>query len=46
MAKYEDYAKNLEQEIDDAAQQSDQRARDAKTGRFIPDRFKPFQAYL
>ena len=26
MAKYEDYAKNLEQEIDDAAQQSDQRA--------------------
>lgn len=40
MAKYEDYAKNIEQEIDDAAEQSDQRARDASTGRFIPDRFK------
>ncbi len=40
MAKYEDYASGLEQEIDNAAKQSDQRARDVNTGRFIPERFK------
>lgn len=40
MAKYEDYAKDIENEIDDASQQSNQRARDAETGRFIPERFK------
>lgn len=40
MAKYEDYVKDIESEIADAGQQQEQRARDAKTGRFIPDRFK------
>lgn len=40
MAKYEDYVKNIDREIDDASKQSDQRARDAATGRYIPERFK------
>jgi hypothetical protein len=40
MAKYGDYARGIEREIDDAHSQSNQRARDAKTGRFVPDRFK------
>lgn len=40
MAKYEDYVKDIEGEIDEAQAASNQRARDAATGRFIPDRFK------
>ncbi len=40
MAKYEDYVKDIEGEIDDASKASDQRARDAETGRYIPERFK------
>ncbi len=40
MAKYEDYVKDIEGEIGDAQEASNQRARDAETGRFIPDRFK------
>lgn len=40
MAKYEDYARNIEGEIEEAGAASDQRARDAATGRYIPERFK------
>jgi hypothetical protein len=40
MAKYEDYAAGIESEIGDAQAASDQRARDAETGRYIPERFK------
>jgi hypothetical protein len=39
MAKYEDYVGGIEGEIGEAAKQSDQRARDAETGRYIPERF-------